>query len=132
MSSNGHRIYGYHYVRRTPTAPATLAINEEQAEVVRSIFEMFASGHYGLVNISRFLEEGRILTRTGRPQWNRDQIKSMLKNETYTGTRYYNRITAATEANREGNQVIRGKWVFRDRTEWIAINVPAIVSRGTF
>ena len=78
MSSNGHRIYGYHYVKKTPTAPAALVINEEQAEVVRSIFEIFASGNYGLVNISRFLEERRIPTRTGRPQWYRDQIKSML------------------------------------------------------
>ena len=96
MSSNGHRIYGYHYVKKTPTAPAALVINEEQAAIVRSIFEMFASGDYGLVNISRFLEERRIPTRTGRPQWYRDQIKFMLKNETYTGTRYYNRITTRT------------------------------------
>src|SRR6266436_4224746 len=95
MSSTGHRIYGYEYVRKTRTAPAALVINEEQAAIVRSIFEMFASGHYGLVNISRFLEERRVLTRAGRSQWNRDQIKFMLKNETYTGTRYYNRITKA-------------------------------------
>jgi site-specific DNA recombinase len=132
MSSNGHRIYGYHYVKKTPTAPAALVINEEQAEVVRSIFEIFASGNYGLVNISRFLEERRIPTRTGRPQWYRDQIKSMLKNETYTGTRYYYRITAAAEAAREGKEVIRGKWVYRDRAEWIAVSVPAIVSRELF
>jgi site-specific DNA recombinase len=79
MSSTGHRIFGYHYVRKTPTVTAALVINEEQAEVVRSIFEMFASGNYGLVNISRFLEERRIPTRTGRTQWYRDQIKSMLK-----------------------------------------------------
>ena len=32
-----------------PTAPATLTINEEQAEVVRPIFEMFASGSESLV-----------------------------------------------------------------------------------
>ena len=93
---------------------------------------MFASGNYGLVNISRFLEEQRILTRTGRPQWHRDQIKFMLKNETYTGVRYYNRMRHATEANREGNEVIHGKWIFRDRAEWIAVNVPAIVSRELF
>ena len=132
MSSNGHRIYGYHYVKKTPTAPAALVINEEQAEVVRSIFEMFASGNYGLVNISRSLEERRIPRWTGRPQWYRDQIKSMLKNETYTGTRYYYRITAAAEAAREGKEVIRGKWVYRDRAEWIAVSVPAIVSRELF
>ena len=41
LSSNGHRIYGYDYMRQTATAPATLVINEEQAPVVRSMFEMF-------------------------------------------------------------------------------------------
>jgi len=56
MSSNGHRIYGYHYVKKSPAAPATLVINEQQAAIVRLIFEMFASGDFGLVNITRFLE----------------------------------------------------------------------------
>jgi site-specific DNA recombinase len=87
MSSNGHRIFGYHYVRKTSTAPATLAINEEQAAIVRSIFEMFASGNFGLVTISRHLEERRILTSTGRQRWDNDRIKRMLKNETYVGIR---------------------------------------------
>jgi site-specific DNA recombinase len=131
MSSNGHRIYGYHYVKKTST-PATLAINEEQAAVVRSIFEMFASGNFGLVTISRHLEERGILTCKGRQRWDSDRIKSILKNETYTGTRYFNRITHATDANREGKKVIRGKWIFRDRPDWIAVRVPAIVSRDLF
>ena len=61
MSSNGHRIYGYHYVKKSPTAPAALILNEEQAPVVRSIFEMFASGRFGLYASSRFLEERRVL-----------------------------------------------------------------------
>jgi site-specific DNA recombinase len=75
MSSNGHRIYGYHYVKKSSDAPAGLVINEEQAAIVRLIFEMFASSRYGLVNISRYLEERRIPTRMGRPQWDRGQIK---------------------------------------------------------
>ena len=49
LSSNEHRIYGYHYARKTPTSPAALVINEDQAAIVRQIFEMFASGRYGLV-----------------------------------------------------------------------------------
>ena len=43
LSSNGHRIYGYHYLKKSPAAPAALVINEEQAPVVRSIFEMFCA-----------------------------------------------------------------------------------------
>jgi site-specific DNA recombinase len=132
LSSHGHRIYGYDYLRKTATAPAALLINEEQAPVVRSIFEMFASGRFGLVTISRSLEERRIPTRTGLTQWHRDSIKFMLKNETYAGTRYFNRITRATEAYREGSHVIPGRWVYRDRTEWIPVRVPPIVPRELF
>ena len=69
LSSNGHRIYGYDYVRKTATAPAALVVNAEQAPIVRSIFEMFASGRFGLVTISRSLEERRVPTRLGRPLW---------------------------------------------------------------
>jgi site-specific DNA recombinase len=115
LSSNGHRIYGYDYVRKTAVTPAALIINQEQAPVVRSIFEMFASGRFGLVTISRSLEERRVPTRLGRPLWQRDQIKAMLRNETYAGTRYFNRITRATESFCEGTEVIHGRWVYRDR-----------------
>src|SRR6266581_3604415 len=132
MSSNGHRIYGYHYIKKTPTSPATLVINEEQAAIVRMFFEMFASGKYGLATICRFLEERGILTRTGKRLWDNDRLKTMLKNETYAGTRYFNRITAATEANRKGKKVIKGRSVYRDRAEWITVKVPAIISRELF
>jgi hypothetical protein len=45
------------------------------------------------------------------------QPPDQVENETYTGTRYFNRITKATEANREGKKVIRGKWIYRDQAE---------------
>ena len=59
-------------------------------------------------------------------------FKFMLKNETYAGTRYFNRITRATDASREGRQLIRGRWVYRDLAEWIPVAVPAIVPRELF
>jgi site-specific DNA recombinase len=132
LSSNGHRIYGYDYVRKSVTSPAALVVNEEQAAVVRSIFEMFASGEFGLVNIARFLEQSEIRTHLGRSRWNFSQIKSMLKNETYTGVRYFNRITAATDAAKEAKKVFKGRWMFRDRADWIAVAVPSIVPRELF
>jgi hypothetical protein len=119
-------------VKKTSTAPATLAINEEQAAVVRSIFEMFASGNYGLVTISRHLEERRILTSTGRQRWDSNRIKSILKNETYTGTRYFNRMTRIKKGDRQGKKLIRGQWVYRDCPDWIAVTVPAIICRELF
>jgi len=132
LSSNGHRTYGYDYVRKSPMSPAALVVNEQQAAVVRSIFEMFASGEYRLVNIARFLEKSGIRTRLGRETWDMGQVKHMLKNETYAGVRYFNRITAATDAAKEAKKVFKGRWMFRDRADWIAVAVPAIVSQELF
>jgi site-specific DNA recombinase len=132
LTSTGHRTFGYDYVRKTQTSPAALVINEEQAAIVRKIFEMFASGQYGLVTICRYLEEQNIKTRTGKALWDNDRIKGMLKNETYAGTRYFNRITSAKNAAPESKKLIRGRWVERDREEWIPVKVPAIVSRELF
>jgi site-specific DNA recombinase len=118
MRSNGHRIYGYHYVKKTSSAPATLAINEEQAAVVRSIFEMFASKAFGLIRIVRYLEANRIPTCSGNTRWDNDRIKMMLRNETYAGVRYFNRMTRVKKGDREGKKLIRGQWVYRDPSEW--------------
>jgi site-specific DNA recombinase len=132
MSSNGHRIYGYDYIRRTVDAPATLAINDEQAAVVRSIFEMFASGNFGLVTIVRHLERQRIPTCGGKTRWDNDRIKTMLQNETYAGIRYFNRMTRVKNGDQQGKKLVRGQWLYRDPSEWIAVKVPAIVSRELF
>ena len=45
--SQGHCIYGYHYVRKSPLSPPALLINEQEAATVRSVFEMYAAGHGG-------------------------------------------------------------------------------------
>jgi hypothetical protein len=65
---------------------------------------MFASGEFRLVNIARFLEKSGIRTRLGCPRWDWGQVKSMLKNETYAGVRYFNRLTAATDAAKEAKR----------------------------
>jgi ABC-type uncharacterized transport system substrate-binding protein len=52
------------------------------------------------------------------------RIKTMLRNETYAGIRYFNRITAATEAAREGKKVVRGKWALREPAECIRSMCP--------
>jgi site-specific DNA recombinase len=132
LSSNGHHIYGYDYVRKSPTSPAALVVNQQQAAVVRSIFEMFASGEFRLVNIARLLEKSEIRTCLGRSHWDWSQVKAMLKNETYAGVRYFNRITAATDAATDVQKVFKGGRMLRDQADWIAVAVPAIVPRQLF
>jgi hypothetical protein len=37
-----------------------------------------------------------------------------LKNETYAGIRYFNRMTRVKKGDREGKKLVRGQWVYRD------------------
>ena len=61
-----------------------LVINEEQAEVVRTIFKMYDNG-YGPSEIIRYLETNNIPTITGKKEWNASTIVGILKNEKYKG-----------------------------------------------
>jgi len=131
LAGNGFQAYGYNYVRKTATQPPALTINEGEAAVVRSIFEMYVSGQ-ALAAISRSLEKRGIPTRKGSLLWNTDHIRCMLKNETYTGIRYCNRMTHVGESSGIGTRPKGSKLVYRDRAEWIAVRVPAIISQELF
>ena len=61
-----------------------LVINEEEAKVVRLIFDLYDSGK-GPDSIRRELEKRDIKTMTGRTKWNNTTILGMLRNEKYMG-----------------------------------------------
>ena len=61
-----------------------LTIDESDAEVVRRLFEMRASGK-SLGTISDWLYEQGIPSPTGRSRWSRETISKLLKNEKYLG-----------------------------------------------
>ena len=62
----------------------TLAINEEEAKVVRMIFHWYADEGIGALRISNRLNEMGLRTRNGI-LWKKATILKMLKNETYIG-----------------------------------------------
>ena len=59
-------------------------INEQEASVVRKIYEMFLDGN-GATPIMDYLESKNIKTSTGNKYWNKTAIYGILKNEKYTG-----------------------------------------------
>ena len=61
-----------------------LEINEPEADIVRKIFELRASGR-SLNEISQWLFDERIPSPTGKERWSRETISKLLKNEKYTG-----------------------------------------------
>ena len=83
------------YAQGTITLPATaygfrkgednsIAIDPEQAQVVRSIYQMFLDGH-GLRAIKERLEARQIPSPKGKEQWSVATIRAILSNEKYKG-----------------------------------------------
>lgn len=56
----------------------------EEAETVRSIFNLYLDG-YTLLNIAHILMDQKITTATGKSEWTKSAIQSILKNEKYVG-----------------------------------------------
>ncbi len=71
--------YGY-----THDLKGKLIVHEEQAEVVRLIYEMAACGA-SLARISSQLEDMGIPSPRGKKTWSKETLRKILENEKYTG-----------------------------------------------
>ena len=130
----GVHTFGYHYIRKSPSNPPQMLINEQEAAIVRRVFEMYADTSIGLNKLAQKLEEGGITTKRGGKLWRASFLKAMLENETYLGTKYYNKMRTVREYANPiyGIEHSTKKNVPRDREHWVGIPVPQIVSRELF
>ena len=78
--------YGYDktWVKDGKKNCPTLAINEEEANVVRMIFDMYVNQNIGTPNIAHALDNLHIPTRNGG-HWSQGTIKDILSNVHYIG-----------------------------------------------
>src|SRR6516165_2166022 len=134
VPTQGSRMYGYDYIRKTQTSPGTLVLNEREAVVVQKIFQMYAGGNTGLSRISRHLEERNAPRKTGAKPWHTQMVKNILKNQAYVGIKYFN---TQHEVRQYANPLFgtgptKRKVIMRPREEWIGIQVPPIVSKELF
>ena len=79
-------VYGYDkvFIQEGKRKSPTLAINEEQANVVRMIFDMYVNQNLGYHTISNKLDELHITPPRGK-YWSSSYINEMLKNVHYIG-----------------------------------------------
>jgi DNA invertase Pin-like site-specific DNA recombinase len=75
----GAGIFGYHL------KDGKLAINEDEAKVVRLVYELYLGG-LGASLVSRELENRGISAPQGGARWSNVSVMSILKNEKYNGT----------------------------------------------
>ncbi len=119
----GNVLYGYALKTvKDPEASRNrkvYVINEEEAPVVRKVFEMFAKGH-SYREITKYLNETlKVETRKGKP-WSSSTVFDMLHQEKYGGI-YTFRRTSKHNSHAHRRDIIRVEGV-----------MPAIVDRKTF
>ncbi len=94
--------------KRHPSIKNKLVIDENVADIVRKIFDMYANGH-GTVEIANYLNSNKYLSPTGYRKtgmvqdesktnynWNEVTLCNMLKNEVYIGNTIQNKKTVVS------------------------------------
>jgi site-specific DNA recombinase len=131
--------YGYRYVKKSEQAQAYYEVLEPQAEVIRKVFAWYTQDLLSIGAIARRLNEEKIPTRKGQSLWERSTVWAMLRNPAYQGTACFGKTEAC--ARQRTTKSLRQKGGYsrrnsanreKDRSQWIDIAVPALVSKETF
>ncbi|MEM5769520.1 MAG: recombinase family protein, partial [Bacillota bacterium] len=85
----GNAPYGYMLVKsgrldKKKNEKKNLAVNEEEAAIVRKIFNLYVRHGCGVHKIASILNDEGIKTRSGK-NWHHASLNGMIRNLTYTG-----------------------------------------------
>ena len=102
-----------------------LDVVEEQAEVVRRIFDMYINEGMGSHSIAVRLTDEGIPTQTGKLLWLQSRVHHILGNTTYTGTWIYGKYRHVSTED--------GKRVYdQPRDTWVEIPIPQVIDDKTW
>jgi site-specific DNA recombinase len=132
----GRAPYGYRYVPRHDAVPGHLVVDEQEAELVHTLYGWLADEGMTLRQILKRLNFGPYFPRSGRRPWSPSLVHHVLADPVYTGTAYANRYSFVPPKRPRRNRGPRtGEATCRQpkpREQWIAIPVPAIIDAQTW
>src|SRR6476661_3756527 len=132
--------FGYRYVRKSEHAEARYEVVAHEAAIVAELFARYADGGVAIGELARWLSGLGVLTRTGKPRWDRSTIWGMLRNPAYAGRACFGKTMRTDQvaglnrtARLAGRATPRHYTVTdRDREDWLEIPVPALVAEDTW
>ncbi|MDR0269859.1 recombinase family protein [Paenibacillus sp.] len=75
----GREPYGYNIKE------GKLVVNEQEAQIVKEVFDLYLNQSMGLRNIAKILNERGVPTKSGKTIFDQSLISKLLKNAVYTG-----------------------------------------------
>lgn len=85
----GNNVLGYRWTRDPGTGEGYVEVVPEEADLVRRIFELYATGDYGYKAITNLLNKGGYRTKKGG-LFHINAVRNILSNINYTGHIRYN------------------------------------------
>ena len=132
--------FGYRYVRKSEQAEARYEVVAHEAAVVAELFARYADGGVAIGELARWLSGLGVVTRTGKPRWDRSTVWGMLRNPAYAGRACFGKTMRTDQAaglNRTARLAGRATpryytVIDRGREDWLQIPVPALVDEDTW
>lgn len=133
--------YGYRYLKNPIENQAYLEINDKEASIVKTIYNLYVRERFSIRQIKRYLEQHKILSPKGNEEWSSATLSNILKNSSYQGIAYYGKAEKCDpNPMRLPSRRVRIKPRItpkrssrnRNRSEWIEIPVPAIIDKETY
>jgi site-specific DNA recombinase len=131
--------YGYRYVRKADNSAAYYEVIENEAAIVRIVFEAYTQQGLSINAIARMLNERQIPTRTATTRWERSTVWGLLRNPAYQGRACYGKTELRPRQRITRPLRQRQRMPSRDsanherpREDWIEVPVPPLVSEQTF
>lgn len=116
------------------------SIDDQQAAIVREIFDLYTRKDYTIRSIIRHLDSKDISSPGGSLKWSLSTVREILRNTAYTGIAYYGK-----KEQGEGNDARIARYAHlgkvvkakrpkktRPKEQWIPIPVPAIITTHIF
>jgi site-specific DNA recombinase len=131
--------FGYRYMRKTDQSAAYYEVIENQARIVRMVYELYTMQGRSIGAITRQLNEQQVPTCKGLGRWERSTVWAMLRNPAYKGAACFGKTAIAPRQRITRPIRLRGGVVPRNSAsherpaeDWIAIPVPALISEEAF
>jgi len=119
----GRVPYGYQYFKRRENALPKVGIDEDEADIVRMIFDWYVNKKFSINKIRKELTIKKIKTRRKNSVWARSTIRGILANTAYIGKLYYLKTKQIP-----GTRTTKP----RPLKERILIKVPVIIDKELF
>lgn len=130
----GAAPYGYDYIPKQGDVDGFYQVNKTEAAIVKMIFQWVGNEGLTIRKVIKQLQELGVPPRKSkRGVWNSSTLTTLLRNETYIGSAYFNRSIAVIPENpikiekykREKKTSRR----IKPQEDWVRIKVPAIIEK---